>query len=66
MAVLIGRLFHQRYTLRGVWYDAWPTTAVTDPHEPIADELVRLLGNLRPAEVRTLVEITVSTDPSCP
>jgi len=25
------------------WYDAWPATAVTSPHAPIAAALVRLL-----------------------
>ncbi|MFE7868825.1 hypothetical protein ACFUYE_00535 [Micromonospora humida] len=34
------------------WYAAWPDSAVTDPHEPLAGELVRLLGTpaVRPAD----------------
>lgn len=27
-----------------IWYEAWPDTAVTSPHAPIAAELVRLLA----------------------
>lgn len=31
------------------WYAAWPESAVTDPHAPLAAELVRLLGEQQAA-----------------
>lgn len=44
------------------WYDLWPDTAVTSPHEPIAGELVRLLRVVDEAKARPLPDAVAMPD----